>query len=133
MTVRDNHSSAKILAGIVATFVVLMGITGITLATQSQEAFQFSFSRPGARTQPAPIAHISYKGEDGKNALELLKSHVHVSTRQSSYGEYVDTIDGRQSGEDGKYWALYVNGKSSPIAAGNYVTRDGDALEWKLE
>jgi hypothetical protein len=128
---RDTHSSTKILATIVTLFVVLVGATGIVVAAHTPPSLSVSLGKPGV--ERAPAAHITYKGKDGKNALELLKSHVAVTTQQSSYGEYINTIDGVKSGQDGKYWALYVNGKQVPIAAGNVTTHNSDSIEWKLE
>jgi hypothetical protein len=127
----DTHSSKKILTTIVGIFIVLMGSTALVVAQRVPQQFTVRFSRPGATT--AWAKPVSYQGQEGKSALELLKSHVRITTQQSSYGEYVNTINGVQSGTDGKYWALYVNGKQTPIAAGNYITQAGDTVEWKFE
>ena len=127
----DKHSSKKILTTIVALFVVLMGATGLVVINRTPQPFTVGFTQPGARLTPS--ARISYQGQDGKSALALLKAHIYTTTQQSSYGEYIDTIDGVHSGTGGKYWALYVNGKQTPIAANNYMTHTGDNIEWKLE
>jgi CHASE1-domain containing sensor protein len=127
----DTHSSKKILTTIVGLFIILMGLTALVVAQRAPQQFTVRFSQPGATTTWA--RPVNYHGKEGKSALELLKSHVHITTQQSSYGEYVDTIDGVQSGTDGKYWALYVNGKQTPVAANNYITHAGDTVEWKFE
>jgi len=126
----NEHSSKKLLAGIVGLFVFLMGATALVLAMHSPQPIAVSFVRPGASLRPATVR---YEGEDGKSALQLLREHVRITTQQSSYGEYIDTINGVQSGSDGKYWALYVNGKQSPIAANNYITHSTDTIEWRFE
>ncbi len=126
----SEHSSKRLLTGIVGVFVVLMASTALVLAMHAPQPLTVNFVRPGASLRPAPVA---YSGEDGKSALELLRAHVHITTQQSSYGEYIDTINGVHSGTNGKYWALYVNGKQTPIAANNYITHDSDKVEWRFE
>lgn len=74
---------------------------------------------------------ISYHGVDGKNALELLKSAHQVETQSFSFGEMVQSIDGVKSPAT-DFWAFYVNGKLSDVGAGDYQTKNGDALSWKL-
>lgn len=128
----DTRSSAKILTSIVVLVILLMAATALALARSPGRPY-ISFQPAAHAAQPAFAAHITYKGKNGKTALDLLKAEVKVSTRQSSYGEYIDSIDGVQSGKDGKYWEMYVNGSQAPIAANSYMTRDGDEIEWRLQ
>lgn len=76
---------------------------------------------------------VSYQGEEGKSALELLKINVDAVTKESSFGEYVDSINGIVGGTDGKYWLFYVNGEMAQIGAGEYITQTGDVIEWRFE
>lgn len=76
---------------------------------------------------------IIYPGEDGKTALEILKQKADVITQDSAYGEYVDSINGVKGGEDGKYWAFYVNREMAQVGAGEYQTKSTDRIEWKFE
>ena len=80
-----------------------------------------------------PVHYVAYKGIQGKTALALLQSHEQVTVKSSSYGPYVDAIDGVQGGTSGKYWTFYVNGKQATVGAGAYVTKNGDKIEWKFE
>ncbi|MDO8655529.1 MAG: DUF4430 domain-containing protein [bacterium] len=75
---------------------------------------------------------ISYVGVEGKNALELLKSTHQVETQKFSFGEMVQSIDGVASPAT-DFWAFYVNGKQSDVGAGDYQTKSGDKLSWKLQ
>ncbi len=129
----DKHSSNKILATIVGLVVAIIGSTGLVVATHAPGA-KVSVTRPGA-VQPAksPFTHISYKGEDGKTALDILRAHAQVTTRQSSFGEYVESVDEVQDGTNNKHWTFYVNGSPSPMWAGSYVSKAGDTIEWKFE
>jgi hypothetical protein len=74
---------------------------------------------------------IAYEGEDGKTALELLKSRARVRTITSSLGELVEGINGVSSG-DGHNLIYFVNGSMAKTGAGSYVTKTGDRIEWKL-
>ncbi len=75
---------------------------------------------------------IAYEGETGKSALELLKAKYTATTKQSSYGEFVTSIDGKE-GNGPKYWAFYLNGKLADVGAGAYNSKNGDKIEWRLE
>lgn len=72
---------------------------------------------------------ITYSGQDGKNALELLQSTHQVDV--SAQG-FVNAIDGRKPG-DHQFWAYYVNGKQADVGAKEYQAKTGETIEWKLE
>lgn len=75
---------------------------------------------------------VTYKGIDGKNALEILKSSHKVETKTFSFGEMVQSIDGISSPST-HFWAFYVNGKQAEVGAGDYQTKPEDEISWKLE
>lgn len=78
--------------------------------------------------------NISYDGQDGKTALELLKtSGKNVETNKSSAGEYVTKIDGQPVADAKKYWMFYINGQAATVGADQYKTKTGEKIEWKLE
>jgi hypothetical protein len=74
---------------------------------------------------------ITYDGEDGKTALDLLKTHAQVRTAASQLGELVEEINGVSSG-DGHYLIYFVNGAMAKTGAAHYITGRGDKVEWKL-
>jgi hypothetical protein len=85
---------------------------------------------------PAPVVVnerlvIAYNGEEGKTALEILKSRAQVRTSTSSLGELVEEINGVK-GNDHEHLLFFVNGQMSKVGAGGYVTKAGDRIEWKL-
>ena len=83
-------------------------------------------------TNAAAVTSYTYKGEDGKNALEILKAKYPKTTMKgSSLGDYVTGIDGHESGSNA-YWEFFVNGKSSAVGPGSYTTKSTDTIEWKL-
>lgn len=91
-----------------------------------------STSQQGA-AQVQNSNHISYKGVNGKTALQLLKEQASIETKDSSYGVYVDAINGVKSGTDGKYWTFYVNGAMATNGADAYQTQGGEVIEWKFQ
>jgi hypothetical protein len=80
-----------------------------------------------------PAGQVSYKGEDGKSAMELLKANFTVETQDfGDLGQFVKAINGVEP-DSRHFWALYVNGAQSQVGAESYITKSSDAIEWKLE
>ncbi len=75
---------------------------------------------------------ISYKGETGKDALSLLKTHAQVQAKHYSFGDLVVSING-SAGNGPKYWTFYINGKEASMGARAYITKSSDTLDWKLQ
>lgn len=75
------------------------------------------------------VTSVTYAGQTGKNALELLQSGHQVDV---SAAGFVNAIDGVTPG-DHQYWSFYVNGKQADVGAKDYQTKNSDAIEWKLE
>ena len=84
------------------------------------------------KNSQSQTTEISYKGEAGKDALTLLKSHAQVQTKHYSFGDLVTSINGA-AGKGPKYWTFYINGKEALVGAGTYSTKDSDTLGWKLQ
>lgn len=74
---------------------------------------------------------ISYQGQEGKTALELLKAKVQVETKDTSFGPQIMAINGIQA-TDKEFWLFSVNGQPASVGAHQYQTKDGDKIEWKL-
>ena len=72
---------------------------------------------------------VTYAGQDGKNALELLQVDHQVDVSDQGF---VNSIDGILP-SDHQYWAFYVNGKLAEVGAKDYATKSNDSIEWKLE
>lgn len=74
---------------------------------------------------------ITYNGREGVNALTLLKEKSPVE--QNAAGLVV-SINGRKAEESKReYWAFYTNGKMATVGPAEYVTKDTDKIEWKVE
>lgn len=74
-----------------------------------------------------------YSGQDGKTALELLKTAYPNTTTKSSgsLGEQVMSINGKEA-KSNEYWQFLVNGTAATVGAGSYVTKSTDMIEWRL-
>ncbi len=79
------------------------------------------------------VNEIKYQGEEGKNALDLLKAKYKVETKSfGSAGEFVESINGVKP-DSKHFWKFFVNGKSASVGASSYVTKSSDVLEWKID
>jgi len=78
------------------------------------------------------LTYISYHGQNGQNALSLLKKHAAVQTKHYSFGDEVLAINGSK-GTGPKYWTFYINSKEADVGAGAYTTKSSDILSWKLQ
>lgn len=74
---------------------------------------------------------FSYKGEEGKDALTLLKGETNVE--QNSSGLVVSINGQKADDKKHEFWAFYVNGKMAEVGPAEYVTKDGEKVEWKIE
>lgn len=117
------------LGVVVVAAGVWLGVAANTPKTADTQAPQPTTGQ----AQKAQPADITYDGAEGKTALALLQEQESVETKDSSYGTYVDSINGLKGGTDGKYWTFYVNGQMSQVGADAYTTKSGDSIEWKFQ
>lgn len=129
----------KIKSGIVIAFLIggIVGFLGGSAFTVYLD--ERGEKRIGSGVSPKDTTDVlveenptvSYTGEEGKSALELL--HEHASYEQEASG-LIHTIDGRKTDNKRReYWAFYVNGKLAPVGPAEYQTKAGDKIEWKIE
>lgn len=135
---RDKKLSPKLSIVIAGALVVLAVLTAVVWGNQMRaenkaDSKQSATSTQTDKKEAAKTSTVSYDGVEGKNALELLKTEATTVTKDSAYGEYVDSINGVVGGTDGKYWAFYVNGQMAQVGAADYQTKTGDKIEWKFE
>lgn len=78
------------------------------------------------------VTELSYKGQEGRDALALLRQHAKVATKHYSFGDQVVSINGTE-GSGPKYWTFYINGKMAEVGANSYITKNSDTLTWKLQ
>ncbi len=78
---------------------------------------------------------LSYPGEDGKTALDLLlENDPDAQVEGEGEQAMVTGINGRTADDSkNEYWALYVDGEMAQVGAGSLETSDGQTITWKLE
>lgn len=75
---------------------------------------------------------VTYQGQDGRNALDLLKAEHNVGVKSYSFGDMVLSIDGVTPSEN-QFWAMYINGDLSQVGASAYMTKSTDVVNWRLD
>jgi hypothetical protein len=110
---RVAQSKQKIIAVTTAAVVaaaVGVGAWAYTDNQSNQQASKVPTTTIKTKAGPHKSTQISYQGQDGRDALSLLKQHAEVKTKHYSFGDQVVSING-VSGNGPKYWTFYVNGK----------------------
>jgi len=46
---------------------------------------------------------------------------------------FIESINGIENGEDGKYWQFYVDGKYADVGCSKYILHNNDVVEWRFE
>lgn len=121
----------KWLTPLIASLIIL---AGIGLYNHQKNENTSARPSPSATLSPSPTqaTTVTYQGADDKTALELLKTTHSVGVEQSSFGEFVTTIDNLKS-TDKIFWIFYVDGKQASEGAGTYKTKNGETIEWRYE
>jgi len=112
----------------VIAIIVLIGLVGLG----GHLLGRFNQKEKTVTTEISGVQTLSYEGETGKNALELLQSKAKVETSDSSFGSFVMSINGTANTTD-HFWMFYVNGQLASVGADQYQTKDGDKIEWRYE
>lgn len=120
---------SKIIAAFGAIVVIGAALVGVSVANDN--------AKQSAQTvqteQKKQTDDITYRGEEGKTALAILKSSYSVDTKTfDGIGEMVTGING-VTPDSKHFWAFYVNDKQAEVGAGQYQTKDEDTITWKLE
>jgi hypothetical protein len=122
----------KTLIGILAGAVlVFAGCGDSSTAVDSARADTKAKATESAKAVDRDLTVITYDGEDGETALDLLEANGYdVETKSSDLGSYVTAI-GDVEATSSKYWTYEVDGKMPNLGADKYETKDGQQVEWK--
>lgn len=140
------HDNQK--APLVAVPTISPIATTTSTAKMERSATLAIFTRP-APAAPAAIAQNNVTLTAGAHAyganisgsesvLTLMRSLSSATDFKftgedyPSLGFFVESIDGVRNA-DGKYWILYINGKSADVGASNASIKSGDTVEWRFE
>ncbi len=117
-----------------AAVLALAGCGGSDRTEDSASAATKPAATKTAETKdPArDLKTITYEGEDGETALDLLREHGYdVAVESSKLGDYVTGI-GDVTATKTEYWLFEVDGKMPSVGADAYETKDGEQVEWKF-
>ncbi len=125
-----KNSFVRNIILVVALFLLLFGLQFI----RTPQVVDQSTHKTTVTVSPVPTEKtnmLSYSGKEGIDALTLLEDKVPVGKETSGL---VSSINGRKAdAAKHEYWAFYVNGKLAEVGPHDYVTKDGDKIEWKIE
>ncbi len=87
----------------------------------------------GVDAETTGATELSYAGEEGRTALELLlEADPSATVEGEGENAFVTGVGGVEAGES-EFWALYVDGEPAQVGAGSLVTEDGQEITWRLE
>ncbi len=121
--------------------IVIIAIIGIVFAFKQNVSVAPTLSKtPLAQNDQTktndgvqvPATVITYQGQDGKNALELLQAGHRVEVKHYSFGDLVTSVDG-MAPDMTHFWAMYVNGQFSQVGASAYQTKSTDQIRWQID
>lgn len=131
----QKSQTKKIVIAIIAVMVMGLIVFG-WMSKETNKTVQDintqSNQQATESNEPKKTEYLSYQGEEGKTALELLKAQAEVEVKSSSLGDYVTSINGNDGGGS-KFWMFFVDGKESTVGAGTYITKSNENIEWKLQ
>lgn len=124
----NDTQSALSLTNVLAMIIVVAALSAGGYAIDR-------YSRQNNQTQTPAVAAaqtLAYDCEEGKNALEILKTKAEVKTQESSLGAFVDSINGTANSSD-RFWIFFVNGEIGTVGADQYQCKANDKIEWRYE
>jgi hypothetical protein len=120
------------ILGLSVLLTLVLAACAQTAPTNTNSGNINSAANLNSSTNTNAATTYMYPGQDGKNALELLKAKfTDTTTKTSNLGEYVTGING-VTASDKQYWKFLVNGKEAAVGADKYVTKSTDVISWEL-
>ncbi len=77
------------------------------------------------------IDSFNYNGRSGIDALTLLKEKTEVE--QDKTGMVVSISGRKANNEKREFWSFYVNGVQANVGSADYITKNDDIIDWKIE
>lgn len=110
--------------------------TNTSTTTNVSTAQEITTSLQIDKGEGSAVKVYTVKVKEGETALDQLHhasaaNGFAVETKDSSYGAFVQGIDGLAGGAS-SYWLFSVNGKAAEVGAGDYKLQEGDVVEWKF-
>ena len=123
----------KIVLSVIGLVVVGLLVFSVVNSTQDQQKNDTAptTQNTGEHVEQQDSTSFAYNGEEGKDALTLLNEKTTVEQNQSGL---VVSINNRKADETKReFWALYINGEMAQVGPSEYITKDTDKIEWKID
>lgn len=126
-----NKKNRNIMIGILVICILAIGMIWIYEANQTK-------TEEGSKTYTVEVMHkdggtkeFTYT-TDEEYLGPALQAEGLISGTESSYGLYVETVDGETANYDAdqSYWMLMVDGEPSQTGADSTVITDGGQYSW---
>lgn len=127
MRAKERHMKKKMILFAVVTIGLLAVISAVKF---QQPSIVFDLFSQTKSTNSGKT--VSYKGQAGKTALELLQKNAKTIISGAGKNAFVTSINGVKANPTNQYWQLKVNGKSASVGAGSFVTKNSDTITWEL-
>jgi len=125
MNITKEKRVLYIILGIFVICILVFGALyeqGIIFPRKTKETVQIT----------ERIATLSYQGQEGKTALELLESTAQTVKSGEGENAYITSINGVAADSTKEYWAFSINGEASMVGVGSYITKSSDVIKWDL-
>lgn len=113
-------------------FVIILG--AMVYSTKENKAVrELPVSPTPVATSRGELPHetVAYNGRNGVDALTLLKERS--SVEQDSTGMVIAINQRKAETSKKEFWSFFVNGKMAEVGPADYVTKDGDQIEWRIQ
>ena len=131
--IQTRQKTILILAGLFSGIIFLasLGMFLAPSALRQEETREQQVVVTQTQEKKTTTATFSYSGEEGKDALSLLKEKTTIEQDPSGL---VTAVNGKKADQRSReYWAFYVNGKMATIGPAGYKTIVSDIIEWRME
>jgi hypothetical protein len=119
-----------IFASLTFTALIIGAVVIISPNNPQKSVQSVKISKQPSKVIPN-LNYFSYQGQVNVDALTLLKQFAIV--KQDSSG-LITSINGREAqARNREFWAFYINGKLSEVGPHQYITKDTDIIEWKIQ
>jgi len=111
--------------------LVVVLVLGVGYIFEFKETKTNNEEKNEVKSEVVDNKSFEYKGEEGKDALSLLREKTSVELDNKGM---VVLVNGRKAeAEKREFWGFYVNGKMAEVGASDFKTKDTDVINWKIE
>lgn len=140
----DTEKGFKIIAGVAGVAILVMVISTAFIQQEIEGLTPTQVFKDDYYTEDIVLTidkgernpkRFKRKLEEGETVLDFLKGVIEeeeliIETYES--GAFVKSMEGKENGQEGKYWLYYVNGKMPEVAVDKKILTAGDKIDFKF-